>query len=281
MFYKVLFNQLSNNFKNRMTWVTMIILFTLVGLNYVFNIQHFSGMDLIKMYHPMKLLLLSYNRSYYNCDLILFLVQLYPVLVSCPGGLMLTCEKQTGLDKYIITRIGSRKYIASRILASFIVTSFVFTLPFIVEIFLNCIAFPIKATGDILNYSIYDSEYAECINNYLFPLIYQKSSYLYAVIHTFLFGIFSGILGAFSTSISIFFKYKYRVVGLLPAFLLLELFEYIRNASDPHNYALSWYNYFLLFSDLKKNNLVFFIVLFIIIGITILLSYLGSRRDCL
>lgn len=40
----------------------------LVLINYFHNIFDFTGYEVIDMYHPMKLLSLSYNRVNYNAD---------------------------------------------------------------------------------------------------------------------------------------------------------------------------------------------------------------------
>lgn len=42
------------------------VLFFLVIVNFISNVLCFQGRDIVEMYQPMKLLLLSYNRTYWN-----------------------------------------------------------------------------------------------------------------------------------------------------------------------------------------------------------------------
>lgn len=93
------------------------------------------------------------------------------------------------------------KYRFSKLLAVFGVTFLIFTLPFFIEIILNCLAFPLNAQGDLSNWNYYDPTYIESVNNYLFSKIFLMSPYLSAVLGTILFGIASGIFAAFTTAV--------------------------------------------------------------------------------
>ena len=122
--------QFSNMMKQKTTQITLLILFALVGANYIDNVRLFRGYDVINMYHPMMLLLLSYCRGYtISADLILFFIQLYPLLVSLPAGTVLTKEQQMGIHVLTGSRIVPRQYITGKLLAVFAVTSLVFTVP--------------------------------------------------------------------------------------------------------------------------------------------------------
>lgn len=70
----------------------MLFLFLLVGTNYINNVILFKGTDIIEMYHPMKLLLLSFNRGIYSADSIMFFMQLYPLLLAFPAGSILALD---------------------------------------------------------------------------------------------------------------------------------------------------------------------------------------------
>lgn len=172
---------------------TFCVLLAIVLMNYTKNILDFKGWDVLAMYHPMKLLVLSFNRTDYNADIMLLLVQLYPLLVSIPAGLSLARERQTGEDVMIAAHIGSNVYLWSTLLAVMLVTAIIFSLPFLLEIILNCIAFPTQATGDLTNWDVFQQERIDDFNRYLFKNLYLFSPYLYAVLCTLLFGVVSGI----------------------------------------------------------------------------------------
>ena len=52
-------------------------LFLMVTLNFIENVTEFRGLDKLQMYHPMKMLLLSYNKTNYRADLAILLTILF------------------------------------------------------------------------------------------------------------------------------------------------------------------------------------------------------------
>lgn len=159
MFFSSFRTQFSFSIRQKITLATFGLLFVIVGLNFVGNVLTFQGMDITTMYHPMKLLLLSYNRIYHNADNTLLLIQLYPLLVACPAGLLYAKEWQIGLNTLVGSRVGALNYNLSKLAAVFCATAIVFTLPFMIEILLNIIAFPTNAIGDLSNLNTYDPSY--------------------------------------------------------------------------------------------------------------------------
>ncbi len=79
------------------------------------------------MYHPMKMLLLSYNRTCDNATFALLLVQLFPLVICLPSGLSLVSEQHNGETILAVSRLGQRTYIWSKLTAAFITNFVVFT----------------------------------------------------------------------------------------------------------------------------------------------------------
>ena len=158
--------------------------------------------------------------------------------------------------------------------AVFVVTTLVFSLPFLLEIVLNCISFPLKATGDLANWSIYDEEYIETTKNFLLYPIYRVSPYLYAVVETLRFGATMGLLAAATTTLSALVRVKFRVVLLLPVFLLLQLSAYLSQFFDVY-----WANYVTLFHGEPRNDLVFTVVILFLLVFVILGTLLATGKD--
>ena len=281
MFTRILRIQLSYCFRQRITQLTMLFLFLLVGTNYINNVILFKGTDIIEMYHPMKLLLLSFNRGIYSADSIMFFMQLYPLLLAFPAGSILAKERLLGIDTLMESRIGNADYIFIKVLVSFLTTAIVFSVPFLIEIVLNCLAFPLEAAGDFYNYKLYDSAYQQAVNNYLFPDIYRISPYLYAVIHTFVVGICSGIIGAFITALSSVVRLKYSILYLFPPFILFGVMEYVRSLIVINDLRYAWFNYIFLFSKHERSMVAFVLFLVAVTAVTLFLTLIGSRRDCL
>src|SRR5699024_10701473 len=142
--------------------------------------------DVVDMYHPMKLLTLS-SYSEYS----FYILQYYPLIVVIPAGFSLFADKHLHQFILIQSRVGARNYYFGKLIVVFLVTCFVFTVPFLMEIMLNILVFPRMATGDPSNLSPYDM--SNIIKQYLFSDLYIQSPYLYAIFFTLIFGMFSGV----------------------------------------------------------------------------------------
>lgn len=259
----------------RSTKITFLLLFAIMLTNFFTNVMEFKGYDITAMYHPMKILTLSYNRIYYNADVSLLIVQLFPLLVNWPAGLTLAIDNGTGTETVIISRLGKRIYIISKIAATMIVTAIVFSVPFLIEITLNCISFPLLATGDLTNLNAYEPELIQMINNYPLTALFSFSPYLYAVLGTINFGLFAGLLSGFTASFSILVRVKYRVFLLLPVFLLLHI------SASLSSQMFRWYNYVLLFNNEFKSAAFASVSVIVIIVFCIFCILYSSKKDCL
>lgn len=235
-------SQVAFAMKQKAAILTFYLLLTLVLLNFTTNVFAFQGSDVIEMYHPAKMLVLSYNRIYYNADMTLLLVQLYPVIVVCPAGFTLISEKNRKTDTLLIARMGSKKYYVSKVAASFIVTSLVFVIPPLIELVLNCISFPTAATGDFINLNQYNPRYVEMVSHYTFAELFKIDSYLYSVISTLFFGVFSGILGMFTVALSMILKVRYKIFLFLPVFVLLNISLYFSEIIKGVPFSVRWFD---------------------------------------
>lgn len=265
--------------RRRTTQAVFMILLLLVGLNYVENVMSFSGMDRTNMYQPMKMLILSYNKINYKGDMFFLLVQLYPLLVTFSGGLILAQERQLGMDILMEARGGRWEYRISKLAAALCATALVFSIPFLIEIFLNFITFPKGAIGDFTNWNTYDPEYIQGIKNYLYYGLYLYSPTIYAIVSVIIFGVLSGILAAFTCAISMLISLKYRVVYLLPVFILLNSTVYISTIFSGNHYKMTWYTYFFLFNDESKNGTGFIIVQIVLVVFCLFSALISSRKD--
>ena len=134
MLFKSVKTQFLWGIKQRGFILTFAFIFLLVLFNYIWNVLEFQGMDILEMFHPAKMILLSYNKTYYNIDMALFFVQLYPILVVCPAAFSIAGEKAAKEHILIISRVGSMTYYFSRWISTFGLTAVVFTVPFLLEL---------------------------------------------------------------------------------------------------------------------------------------------------
>ena len=252
-----------------------LLLFALVLYNFVHNVLEFRGYDVIGMYHPMRLLTMSFDLASLRGDSTSLLIQLLPLVVCLPAGLSLAADQSTGEEVLLISRLGPRRYLISRTAAAFLTTALVVSAPFLLEIVLNCLSFPLRATGPLSNWNMYRPELREEVAQYAFTGLYRLSPYLYALWGTLLFGLFAGLLGAFTASLSAVVRVKYRVLLLLPVFAGLMFLSAFAGRD------LHWYNYVLLFcaEPRRPAAAALFIVALALASAACILH--AGRKDCL
>ena len=120
MFFKATKTQIVFLLKQKSAIFTFFIFLAIVLLNFIQNVIDFQGMDVVEMYHPMKSLLLSFDKVFYKGDNTILFVQLYPLLVVCPAGFSLATEQQSGEEAYMISRLGHFTYKLSKVAAAFL-----------------------------------------------------------------------------------------------------------------------------------------------------------------
>lgn len=272
MFLRATLHQTKFLLKTKEATLTFVVLLILVLSNFIGNVVEFQGMDVKAMYHPMKLLTLSYNKSLYDANTIILFVQLYPILVVFPAGFSYIKERQTREELYLTSRMGKSFYYISKLVAAFFCTMVVFVVPFLLEIVLNCISFPLQAKGDFTGLDIYNTAYAAMVESYLMSKLYLLSPVWYSVVGILIAGVVSGMLGMFVVAFSYVFRVKYRVMLLLPVYLLLNGITYVDNMMPARASAINWQRYLLLFDDADKNGfyipgLVLFLLGFSLISV--------------
>ncbi len=240
--------------KQKEAIITLLLLLFIVLGNYLNNVLSFRGTDISQMYQPMKLLSLSLNRIYLNADITSLIVMIYPILIAVPAGFSYAKEEQTKEEVYLITRLGKGRYLHSKLWAAFFTTAIIFMVPFMLEILMNMLSFPMDAIRDLSNLSIYDAEYAAMVHNYWGSGVYIASPILYAILMTLFFSAISGLFAMIPVAVSFIFTIKYRVLLILPTFILLNATTYL-NILNKGQQSLIWYNYLLLFDDGPKNML--------------------------
>ena len=256
--------------------LVFLILMGVMLLNFTENVREFRGYDVISMYHPMKLLTLSYNKAIYRADNAMLLIQLVPLFICLPAALSLAGEQQTGQSVLLTARLGSKTYLWSKVTAVFVVTTLAFAVPFLLEIGLNCISFPLNATGDFYNGHAYSQQIQDSEAMYQMLGLYRLSPYLYAVVCTLLFGAFAGLLAAATVTLSALVRVPFRILLLLPVFLLLQLTNYLGE-----NDTTAWYSFALFFHDGSRNSPFFLALIAILVVFTLAGTALAARKDCL
>ena len=276
---KIIKHQTLFMLRQNIALMVFYILLAIVFLNFGSNVLTFQGRDIIDMYHPAKMLVLSYDQVYDNMDIMLLLIQLYPILIVCPAGFTLLSEKKRKTDCVLITRIGSIQYYLCKTIAAFFVTMIVFTIPFLIEFGLNCVSFPLAANGDFVDLNCYSTDYIELTNNYMYSTLFHMNSYLYTFVGILFWGITSGIIGMFTVALSGIISFRFKILLFLPVYILLNIPAYMPQITDKLPFVVNWYNYIFLFDDHVMNNVFFISFLIILFIISIVCSVIKGRWD--
>lgn len=255
----------------------LLLIWFIIG-NYLGNVSAFRGMDVTQMYYPLKLMTLSYNRVYYNADITTLFIMLYPILVTLPAGFSYVKEQQTREEVYLITRLGKKNYMRSRLWAAFFTTAVVFSVPFLMEVLLYVVSFPMKAKNDFSHWGMYELIYARMVHRYMGSMFYIYSPVLYAVIMSLFFGILSGLLGMLPVAVSQAVPVKFRMSLFLPNYLMLNATSYLQTMGGG-SVTCNWYDYMLLFQDEPKNLWYLVVGVGMVAAMIVGLSFVGRKRE--
>ena len=161
---------------------------------------------------------------------------------------------------------------------TYFVTFVVFTIPLLIEMGLNCIAFPLEANGNMYGNGIYTNNYVDSVSRYMFLGLFKISPYLYAFISIIFFGLVSGVLSMFTVAISMFFS-KYKILLLLPVYVLLYGLGSIYAILPNVEVGTSHFEYFAMFNIANKSQIAFVSILLVLTIGAFVAVYIHSKRD--
>lgn len=146
---------------------------------------------------------------------------------------------------------------------------------------MNCLSFPLSATGDLSNRSICDSAYRMGVDHYFMKNIYLRSPFLYAVIGTLFWGMMSGLLGVFTAAMSSLIRVKYNIFLILPVFMVLNLSAMLATIFPEEMPSIKWYDYVLLFNDELKSMGLLAMSIVVLVLFPVGAVRANGRKDCL
>ena len=270
---KFIGNQIKFMFNKKATIICMLILLAVVLTNYISNIFTYAGTDVIVTYHPMKLLVLHEDNAFSG-----YYMQIFSLIVVIPAAFSLYNDKSTGTQLFLVSRVGKNTYFIGKYVAAFIVTFVTLTLPFIIEIILNCIAFPTGAGLDPSNISAFTTNYSSMVNNFMFEQLYSLNVYLYAIVECIFLGITASILACFAMMLSSFEIFKYKIFIFLPVYILLNGLNYISAFLKTEKYSYYGFN-LQFFNSADKLSGEFWILLAIVFAVSIIIIVRECNKD--
>ncbi len=254
--------------------IMYLAMLALVVVNYGSNIINYYGKDLVAMYHPMKLTLLNDYGGYG-----FLLMQYFPILVVIPAAFSYMSDRDSREIVFIQLKVGRGNYYWGKYISVFLITFLVFTIPPLVEIVLNCIAFPLSATGDPSNSDMYDVGYIESIGRYFLPLLWLRHPYAYTVLFTIIFGAVSGVLAGFALAISTLPFMRFKVYVFVPVYLLMDIIGRVGSLRTDITFSTSYFDYLRMLSSSHKSGVAYFALMVGIVIVSVLLLRYKSGKD--
>ena len=121
-----------------------IILLCVTSLNFISNcIYNVKIHYVTEMYDPIKTLTLSGWSNAGN-----IFMYAYPLILVLPTAMVYYDERINGISRYIQSRSGFKKYYYGNAIAVVIVTFFLFTVPFLLELLLSTVCFSNHSVAD-------------------------------------------------------------------------------------------------------------------------------------
>ncbi|MCD7727432.1 MAG: hypothetical protein LUH57_03690 [Ruminococcus sp.] len=276
MLFKSIRSQMHLLFQQKITVFFFFAMLAVVVANFIYNVVLCYGAYSVKMYNPMYLSVLNYQgRTGMEAT---YFSQCFPLLVVIPAAFSYVKDRNSGEEIYIQTRFGRRNYFYGKFFATFITTFIIFAIPFLIEIALNCIAFPLSAERMMAMSDFKVEEYA---GRFLFSTLYFKNEYVYSVFFVLLFGVASGIFASFSYAFSTFRFMKFKLLVFIPLYFVMFLLSVLGDFLKL-SYNTYYGSYFKLYDSSEGKTLPgYLIVLAVLLIVTLIIIEKRSREDCL
>ncbi len=264
--------QLAEMVRKKSVVITFFVLFAFVLANFFVNMFEYKEITYIsQMFDPIKVLTLSeWSVSGY------FMMEYYPILVVIPTACAYFTDKNTRVKIFIESKTGKESYWFAKAISVFITTFLVFTIPFLLEIVLEVICFSMNAMGDPSGFQFIKSIESE--NQYLLYELWVDNRIVYAIIMTILFGVVSGILALFNFAISTLPFFNYKIFTFFPIYVLFYFVSIFESLIDT-DYTLNYFYILRMFNTEPKNNMVYFMFLFVLVVISFIIIKFKSIKD--
>lgn len=257
---------------NRKSTIAMYILMCgLVGMNFIANVKSYAGYNVWNMYHPMRLAFLGDYGSYS-----LTFMQYFPFLVVVPAAFTYFSDRNCRENIIIETKTNRQAYYMGTMLAVFVTTFLVFAVPFLLEMVLNCIAFPIQALGDQSNVSMFEN--SSMIELYLFSELWVLNPFLYTFWMIVLFGIVAGILACFASVCSLMRIVRFRVLIFVPVYVLLQIIIMLEDVFKL-DFSTHYFFYLKLFCSSRLNEWFYLGTCIVVLLLTGIMLFIKMRKD--
>ncbi len=272
---KVIRQQVKQLLQEKTVLFVYSVLFVFVLANFFDNVKTFHEIKYVtQMYDFTKMQTLSSWSS-----ISYFLMEYFPFLVAIPTAFSYLNDKKSKVKLYICSRAGERNYWYGKLIAVFLVTFLVFTIPFIIELGMSHLCFDLRSIGDPSGFQMHQTIVDD--NKYLFGELYIRNRMLYVIVRILMFGVVSGVLAVWNVSLTVLPLFKFKIFALAPIYLLLFMIQFIGN-SFRLPYTVNYFSILRAF-EIDKFNIGMYtlFLLFLILVSIVLIEWKIKKEDLL
>lgn len=166
---------------------------------------------------------------------------MYPVLVALPFSDTFFEEKKNRTYEYCITRMSNNSYYFSKLFTVFCSGFLITSIPLLINMLLNFIAFPIDSSVDATNMSYINSGMFDAVmETGLFQNLFAQNMYLYNLLYLFFASFFAGLIAVIVYQLSYFYK-KSKILLICSFFIVYHFISLLLKAFDLSEFCLENY----------------------------------------
>lgn len=261
-------------FRRKSAAFLFLALLVLVLYNFLSNVKTNSEIIYVtQMFQTEKVLTLS-DWSPAGYYLMLYL----PILVVLPTCCDYLNDRNSKMLIYVQSRSGKRKYWYGKIVAVFISTLVIFTIPFLLELLISLLCFEKKATGDPSM-----EEYIVSIEKdrkIFLSALFASNPACYYVLMTLFFGICSAVLAVFNYVVVMLCSFRHKIFAFFPAYLLVYAIHILSNIFHIP-FATDYFFIMRLFNEntVNKSYILYFVFLCMLVLFALICTEIKVRKD--
>ena len=263
--------QFQRIWKSKQTAITIYAVMAVVLFNFSYNAySNWQTHYITEMYDPIMTLTLSdWTPAGY------FFMLFYPILLVLPTAVSFQADRESGVVLYLLSKSSRRNYWFSKLLSVFAVTFCIFTVPFLIELFLQCICFDMRSNGEPSGFTFFQT--VESLKAWPLGTLFIYNRVLYAALFITIFGIISAIMACFNFSLSTLPIFKYKIFSFFPIYALLYIIALYDNFQS--EYAYNFMTAFKIFPAKNVNYPAWLIIFGFMILFTLIFLEGQIRKD--
>ncbi len=199
--------------------ITFSAMILFVNTYFVINCINFYNDD-ISMVLSAKYLFLGSDLAGIITE---FIKIFFPLIAVLPFSDSYYEERENRTIEFCFSRLTNNQYYFSKLITCFISGFIIISIPLLLNVFLNFIAFPMDSTKDATNFSyIHSHLFNNVMETGMFQKLFAENMYLYNLVYLLLLSIASGLISVITYQISFFMKIK-RITLLFVVFAVYNL----------------------------------------------------------